>query len=596
MCLKSSKIFASIGEDLTLAPIAKYESITKVQKMPPKDKDTDTGFEFDSGGVMYRWIASSTEERDQWIEQLNILVEQQRKLPEIDPKTKKALPTLQKDVNDVPLLLSSLKFLEKIDDQQNEVWGSRFVRLDSDGMIHFFNGNLNNYTPDVEPIESLDLSFVLAVRRAKDCKAPTISINAVKRTYHLRGQKEVEIRDWLEQIEKLIPEGDGDGMVMDSKVTAHYVGKQNNFANWMTYCDSKIYYFKSQFSIAPLFAVNVEDIVSYGLADDYSIVKEALSNEAANEKITLLFNKNEMIDHHFETPEDFKYTLLSLEIVRRANWNLTVRLGLSNQDQVEAALKEFNPEAGIEGVLIYNEKNILNSSQKLLIKCQDGNTNVVDSSFTSLSSDASYVLDTGSVIYHWSGEFTSRICRAEGLNLASSIRKYRGSRPILKIVEKDDKELLLVFFKTLGAKDEIATADMKKGKGNYRQDSVRIFGNTAANPYHVVFLFEGVQPSKTILKGGCILISKNQIYTWFEKGVDSEQRLFIRLCASMMAKDRGFVFLSDESQAMETPLFKWRFSDYPSDLPISMRVDEVKGTIAKDIVQEPIDVKVCFIV
>ena len=246
MCLKSSKIFASIGEDLTLAPIAKYESITKVQKMPPKDKDTDTGFEFDSGGVMYRWIASSTEERDQWIEQLNILVEQQRKLPEIDPKTKKALPTLQKDVNDVPLLLSSLKFLEKIDDQQNEVWGSRFVRLDSDGMIHFFNGNLKNYTPDVEPIESLDLSFVLAVRRAKDCKAPTISINAVKRTYHLRGQKEVEIRDWLEQIEKLIPEGDGDGMVMDSKVTAHYVGKQNNFANWMTYCDSKIYYFKSQ--------------------------------------------------------------------------------------------------------------------------------------------------------------------------------------------------------------------------------------------------------------------------------------------------------------------------------------------------------------
>ena len=76
-----------------------------------------------------------------------------------------------------------------------------------------------------------------------------------------------------------------------------------------------------------------------------------------------------------------------------------------------------------DGIYCHTEEAIIDGSQKLMIKVSNAaicHVQSVPPVFDSLTCDASFILDVGHSVFHWSSERCNRICKAEGLNIAAN--------------------------------------------------------------------------------------------------------------------------------------------------------------------------------
>jgi hypothetical protein len=574
--LKPSKIYASgTDQDLSLKILASYSGITNIKI------NDEIGFEFEYSGTTHRWRALNTEERDVWYQELTYLVEKS-----IDESSK--LPQLPKMVKvNESRLFAFLEVAEETD--QNSInWIGKPVTLENGGIINFYAPTTIIGKQLAIPVESIDLSLVLSIRKAVNHKE-IFTVQTETKCFHLKTRSELDADDWIQQLKSVRDVMDFDLETIEGPCN----GK------WLVYVMSKFFCYSSQFSSRHIGTPILESqIVSYGkLIEEFSGDISEISPDIPK-KITLMLDSGNM-DYEFDTSDNFIFWVQSFDKIRRSNYNLTHKVGIFSDIDFEIALKSFNSEDPIPGVTFYDEKGVQDGSLKMLIKITENYAIAVQPIATSLSPEASFVLDTGNVIYHWTGEKAGRIVRAEGLNIAAAIRKFRGSRPIMKIADSEDLHAVESFFKELGITTEklkVMFSIISPTSLNFSPDYIlQIYGNTDIFPKKVKYLFQGGKPSKNVLSGACIVHNKSQIYAWFEKGVVNEQKKIIKFYASQLAlsvkKTYEYTFYGEEYQGRETPLFKAQFLDFPSDLPISMRLETKEGNIAKNIIQKQINIK-----
>ncbi|KAJ3360802.1 Coronin-2B [Kappamyces sp. JEL0680] len=599
VALKSTKIYTSAKDDLSMTPFLRYEHISKVAafKSVVDGKPCDTGFQFESGGSLYRWRAESSVDRDEWISKLSECLKETEPSPKHCLKEKK-LPVLPKEPkNDGFVLLNMLECAET-DSKGAVQWIKRLVCLDLDSMMHFFPSTLllKDYSPKSLPVESLDLSFAWSVRKTKSGSGSVLTINTAKRAYHLRARSDADVKDWFEQISDLIPELPVKVSIIEGAVSAKIGGLVS--ASWMVFVNCTLFYHAHQYSTHPVYIVDTGSVKSFGfLVDNYCTNQEPdIISDSSVENISYQSQDNREVRHSFQTKDEFLYWLLCFDQIRRSSWDLVAKLGWQDIDSLERGLAAFKSEEPMEGVVVYNESLVSAGKQKLLFRLHDGVAVALPVEVAALSEEGSFVLDCGADIYHWSGERASRVCRAEGLNLGSSIRKYRGTRPRLHICDAEDPTLVAQFFALLGATSGQVKVNHKRRVSFQTSTFERlcIFSHSMEDPYKLCFAYQGDRPSKGLLQGACIVEMEHEVFCWIGKAASNEQRLCIRFFAKKLAESLKqkykFVFYSEEFHGRETPMFKSKFYDYPTDLPISMRIDEKKGNIARDIVQEPIDV------
>lgn len=602
MVMRSTRLYRVSTKDDKLIPFAKYSLITKLKTCKVHDfegKSRDIGFEFEFGGSVYRWRCESNTERNQWISKLRMVV------PGAS-MTAKALPHLPP--KQVILLVDScveIAELEKEKDKENGkiIWKKKSLALDGESMIHFYQPDLQNFTPDTPAEECLDLSTAYSVRAPTDSSTPTLTINTFKRAYHFRFQTESILKDWASAITSVIPDFQSKTMSVEGPVVVKYEGGVQ--AEWLVFANFTLFYFSSKYSLKPLEVVDARKIRFFGeQVDAYCTSEEPVL--PTDPRIILSIDHCDETSHTFKTVSDYKFWVMSFDKIRRACWDLNSRIGLDSKD-IDQVYIDYKEGTLPDDVVQYEEKAVVAGTKKFLFKMIDGSATAVFPRISSLRIDKAFVLDIGEKIYQWTGDQTSRFQRAEALNLATSIRKFRGSRPKLIIIDADDVAELQEFLAALGCTDTSQFMDVLKNEKKRRKISFtdnfskiiverqQIYRNTAADPKTMAFVYQGDSPSKQILQEGCIIRKKHEIFVWMCKGMGKEQKKRLLFTASKMAasiiQKYPYIFYAEEYQGRETPFFKSKFRDFPTDLPISMRIDEAKGNIARDIVVEKVDIQ-----
>lgn len=198
------------------------------------------------------------------------------------------------------------------------------------------------------------------------------------------------------------------------------------------------------------------------------------------------------------------------------------------------------------------------------------------------------------------------------MGVASRIRKERGTKPKVHLVENDDHELLRKFLLALGLTDNSYLAVMSgltqsdiqllEAVPPFRLFKVVVHTNIRKRKLQLVY--EGYGPSKNILESDTAYVLQchpGEVFVWYGKTSSTDTRAIANAVSRRIALQYhqeahqngvGGVWISALRlfEGSEYAVWKEKFIDYEGSLPISMRMVEKKGNIVRSIVQIPIDV------
>ncbi|KAJ3215308.1 Coronin-2B [Dinochytrium kinnereticum] len=347
----------------------------------------------------------------------------------------------------------------------------------------------------------------------------------------------------------------------------------------------------------------------------------------------VIYGDGEAITHRVRSVGERDFWLAELDKLRLESIDVLGRLGVKSEDDLKGLLgKVGNTEAdmmyfgGISNSQVIDDGRLNKGEEKTLTQVM-GKTlitiNFVKCDWTSIRSDCAYVLDigklisqhhmedltnsvlTGSTLYHWNGEASSRIARAKALDVASRLRKERSNRPRVILVESDESALLATMAKLLNAPrstflvERDAIPPQTEDEVHSLTKPLRIYKVTSSKSLkrRIRLVYEGYIPSKKILENEAVFIVQcpSEVFVWTGKGCMAEHRSLAYVAAkkavSEMAQSVKWITVQRTHYERESAVFREKFIDYEGSLPISMRLAETKGNIATNITQKPIDVK-----
>ncbi|KAL2917780.1 hypothetical protein HK105_202653 [Polyrhizophydium stewartii] len=392
-------------------------------------------------------------------------------------------------------------------------------------------------------------------------------------------------------------------------------------AYWLSIIDGALFYFSGKLATTPVCVVPSAHVS--GFADLAAAQPDLGEPETQGFVVKLTDGMGEWV-HKVETGIEHTAWMQALARMRREHYNVLGRIGIASYDALlremaAAASKDAqDPGAHANELVTHIDANKLAKGEQQTLIALHGRVRLtvttVAPTWTSLRNNSAFVLDVGSSVFHWGGPNASRVCRAQALDVASRIRKARSNRPALVLVEPDDAEVCRAFFGNLGAGDpshhvrreqpdcesdaEIAAMAMQRLFVAHTSPSAAATAGSVRVQSLVRLVYEGAAPSKTLLPtpdGVCIVQGRSEVLVWHGKQAHSDVKALAafvaqRLAAQMAVQSDLFITMHTETEGLESVLFKEKFCDYEGSIPISMRIDDVEGHIARHVVQKPIDV------
>ncbi|KAI8824092.1 uncharacterized protein EV422DRAFT_554245 [Fimicolochytrium jonesii] len=527
-----------------------------------------------------------------------------------------------------------------------QIWNPRLVMLDEDGLLHLFVNDIKSYTQGKPPVQTWSLHKAMAVRLV-DLKSTTsmhetngsdtsgmkaFQITTLKHNVFFEARNPVEAANWVTQIRRVInvknflPAAE----LIESDVLEGFVSIKDSDNGlklppgryWLQVVDGNFLYSALRLSTSPF------KVVDSGKFDGVQIGRaESNPDTAAQGKFipakdlnlfTLSFTTDIKCVHEVESLVEANVWARELTKVRMVAYDVLQAMGISSEEtfqdemfQAEIDESRGNWKAEMERITILDEKSIEKGEQKFLagvfgkVRLTIGS---VPCTWQSLRSDGAFVLDLGSVVYHWNGVSSSRVCRARAMDLASRIRKMRANRPRVLLVDDTDRDLLNTFFKALGsekATDAVRTQQPLSSPSDPVLDAnVKMFISRPSRlrKNRLRLVYEGTAPSRKLLVSDtvCLVLSRHQVFAWIGNSCprESSDRALANLAAkrgAMMLRDalgsrEHQVFVRREFEGRESAIWKETFVDYEGSLPISMRIEtETKGNIAPQLAQPKID-------
>ncbi|KAJ3000263.1 Coronin-2B [Globomyces sp. JEL0801] len=587
--LSSKRFYMGTNSDqFCLTPLSTLETLINIRGC----NVNQLIFEFNIGKTLYRWKTNSKEDRDEWVTELQSHQKKQ-------VSSNLLLPDLPKPtVDESSVLLGIMDTIVNVDENAGK-WVKNLVVLNSNNTIDIYPPDMNKFMQKMLPIHMLDLSLALMVRKSQGSDT-SFTIQCATRAAHFKMKDSSDINDWLNQINSSLPETHK--LIFEGPVNVRApffnINEKKLNSCWITLIDETFTYFHNQFSVQALGSFNVDDITMYD-----EMLPDIVKTNADSISIGLMA-KNWSLEHQFSNIQSQQSFATILDDYRLSNSDFFVKFCDMNGETLLPMIESAKTMKilHVDGITILDEQKLLSGVQMLLIKIEkepiSGRWVVysVDCHVDSLNSIATFILDNGNLIYHWTGADATLFCRAEGLNLGASIRKHRGCRPVLKICEDEDKNELR---KRLGS-DTYVIRKLEDGIL-----PLAIYTPTDAPIMKMKRLIRstylGIEPSKKLLKDLCLIHFRNEVFIWFGIGSVSHPRKWLIYFAAQcliekLKKQFSHVMYSEEFEGRETALFKSKFIDFPSDLPISMKIDATPGNIAKAADQKPIDIDAMLLI
>ncbi|KAJ1554420.1 Coronin-2B [Nowakowskiella sp. JEL0078] len=546
-------------------------------------------------------------------------------------------------------------------------WQYHFAVLDEEGLIHIYPPDIRDYVQGKPPLESLNLSAAISVRLtditagwisgdfSKSNGALTIfQINTTKRVLFFKTRSAFEAANWVLEIRRIVV---ARGMVQTAELIANdcvegYVDvwfdneskqyEQHEFGHgsrtWLSVIDGSFYYFESHLSQSPLLVIpasRFEGVKAASILEPMGsgkLVSTSSDNTSkGNRKLDLhCFDVNfpstiGTIRHVVYTKCEFDMWLKELNIVRMESFDLLGKLGINSDAIFLEEMGKAKTTAGggfteviVPGVINVDEKKLDRGECPPILICVSGKVRItifmVDLSFKALKIDCAFVLDTGSIVYHWNGEQSTRVCRAKAMDVATRIRKTRSNRPRVFLVDETEPEYMRKFFQHLGVMDPKHSIFISQPNTHENIFSIlRIFKiiESQIRRRRLKLCYEGIGPSKQILDSENVYVIQcppNEIFIWIGKLSNISHRALANVVLNRSAlefrKDivkrgieemesigRSQVLVQKVYENHETAVFREKFLDYEGSLPINMRATEIKGNIVTGLKQTPIDIQ-----
>ncbi|EGF83724.1 hypothetical protein BATDEDRAFT_33865 [Batrachochytrium dendrobatidis JAM81] len=428
-----------------------------------------------------------------------------------------------------------------------------------------------------------------------------------------------------------------------------------NGTYWVSLIHGSFYYFENELSNAPVTTYSPCTIYGYKLI---GTVNSGTIPENSQEPVGFILDLGKevgQLKHVIPEKQNQQSWTVFLEQSYRENYDLLGRFGIHTTEQLVSQLDTYQSTHGLTGFrprlstnapvskslnsisvdqhpisdltyTVIDQSLIGKAKQKTLIELSGKirlTVVTVEPTWKSLSADNAYVLDVGDDVYHWGGDKSSRVCRAQALDVASRIRKSRGNRPRLVLIEKEERATWKAFLAHLhsnGEESVFNTQSQVQKRGSMGDlNTASTVGDVETPPLHirvycidpfaalvsrqVLLMFdEQKYPSKSILatislNNGCAVVhAENEVFVWSGKHSTNESRSLAAFIAHQVAVAQSsdgihFVSMHLEAEDLETVIFKEKFSDFEGSIPISMRIDPVANpNIAHAITQQLADI------
>eukprot|EP01080_Neovahlkampfia_damariscottae_P006648 gene6648-10813_t len=215
---------------------------------------------------------------------------------------------------------------------------------------------------------------------------------------------------------------------------------------------------------------------------------------------------------------------------------------------------------------------------------------VVLFSIESLNSSDVFVLDAGMKIYQWNGKKSSKFKRARGLDVTTNLRvKERSGNAKAFIMDEgkdEDSTMFKEFWKLLTGQPKIQEVPLDNGITDQEEEETIdkqtflykiTFQNGKCNS---MMVSTNQLMSKDILTSDAVFVLDcfYEIHVWEGKNSDSESKKMAKQMAMKFEslEDRPFwITTTRHIEMAETVVFKEKFTDFPSALPVNVSASSV---------------------
>jgi hypothetical protein len=316
---------------------------------------------------------------------------------------------------------------------------------------------------------------------------------------------------------------------------------------FLSVIDGSFYYFQSNLSATPLLVLGssqFEDVSVTGI-NNVTFLTLLLSKEDPTDLYFDVYFKNFTLRHTVRTLELKEMWVDLLGKVRLDSYDLLSKLGiLKEQTLKEEVAKEFiTKDINVPNINYLDDKKLDKGEQTALIAVVGKSkvvVTLVEPTYKSLRSDSSFVLDIGLNIYQWNGPASSRMSRARAMGVAGRLRKDRGSRPKIHLV--DDPNDFQEFLELLGLSKKLKGL-YSPPTGTIQIDTVPSFQifkvvETTIRKRRFQLVYEGNAPSKEILEPDGVYVlsaSPGEVFIWNGSKSQSDNRALASVVARRLS-------------------------------------------------------------
>jgi hypothetical protein len=366
---------------------------------------------------------------------------------------------------------------------------------------------------------------------------------------------------------------------------------------WLSVIDGTFYYFSSNLSSTPL------QVLGSSQFEDVS------ASENDEELYFDVYFKTFTLRHSVRSLELKRMWVKLLRQIRMDSYDLLSKLGIIKEHTLKEEISKARgglADSNVSNISYLDDKKLDNGKQIALIAVAGKskvNVVLVEPIYNSLRSDCAFVLDMGQNIYHWNGPTCSRMARARAMGVTGRLRKDRGSRPKIHLVEEDIQKFLGLL--GLGKKIKFTPAACKTEMVSIPSFQIFKVIDTTVRKRRLMLVYEGNCPSKEKLESENVYIlsaSPGEVFIWNGSKSKPGDRTLANVVARRLSNQMldawienciGEVWITvlRVFEHSEYACWKEKFVDYPGSMPISMRIDsEVKGNIAQKVEQTPIEI------
>ena len=434
----------------------------------------------------------------------------------------------------------------------------KLLAATEDGLILIFN-SMEAFLKKVPPVEAIPIKSITALQQIRS-GFTAVTANRRYIFQDISGRQEwIQLLfEYNRNLSKYLY-GEGD-MIVDGEDA------------WVIIQKQMIQYYTSSKESIPKMILSSEDL----------IVRELSVKVEKNKYFIIVAFKNGPIIHEFDDEMIMeKWKGLFAEFLR-LNHDILKEFGLDTSANTKELMQHSTIKKSSDGILYVDSRSRKEMRQKIMYRITHKNGLYVDSQPCDskvFTADCCFVFESKEAILVYRGPDTTRILFADAHHVQHDIRKADGNRP--KIVSPEDDDYPLRFSRIFPAgiptKLPLTANDINPFLTVHLLDT---------NDMKMDKLFEGFMPSKIILSSCAIVECDHEIFAWFSTGALSEGKNYTLLVSYEMARKlkasgKPFVVHYEETEAMESVLFKRKFKDFPSELPIGTHKVEEISSIAK---------------